>query len=159
MPLTIAAVFVPNEIAKVLLGITAFICFWGAAYIVWRREREARNESEAKANSFASRLLPRISFRLASKDGIWTLPLSNGSLSKWAQIDVTTLTDAPLIECEVWIMDVQRITSGLEPKSIMEEPARCQWSQAVSNEVLSLTVRPGVPRRANLLLSMKKLLR
>jgi hypothetical protein len=29
------------------LGVTAFVCFWGAAYGVWARERTARNAAEA----------------------------------------------------------------------------------------------------------------
>jgi hypothetical protein len=47
VPLTIAAVFVPSHVAKIGLGVTAFVCFWGAAYGVWVRERTARNAAEA----------------------------------------------------------------------------------------------------------------
>jgi hypothetical protein len=47
VPLTIAAVFVPSHVVKIGLGVTAFVCFWGAAYGVWAQERIARNAAEA----------------------------------------------------------------------------------------------------------------
>jgi hypothetical protein len=48
VPLTIAAVFVENPTARILLGATAFVCFWAAAYGVWARERNARNHTQAE---------------------------------------------------------------------------------------------------------------
>jgi hypothetical protein len=57
VPLAIAAVFVSSQIAKTLLGITAFVCFWGAAYGVWARERSARNAAEAKIEALTTRRL------------------------------------------------------------------------------------------------------
>jgi hypothetical protein len=47
VPLATAAVFVPSNVAKVGLGITALACFWGAAYGVWARERRVRNGLES----------------------------------------------------------------------------------------------------------------
>src|SRR5437016_1008565 len=48
VPLTIAAVFVPSNIAKAILGVTAVFCFWAAAYGIWYRERMARNTAEGR---------------------------------------------------------------------------------------------------------------
>src|SRR5437016_3409994 len=41
VPLAVAAFWVENQTVKVLLGLTAFICVWAAAYWIWRPEREA----------------------------------------------------------------------------------------------------------------------
>jgi hypothetical protein len=67
VPLTIAAVFVPNDVAKVALGVTAFACFWGAAYGVWVRERTARNEAEAILTQLRQHRLEISLLDLASK--------------------------------------------------------------------------------------------
>jgi hypothetical protein len=40
VPAAIAALWIENTTAKILLGLTAFACIWAAAYSVWRRERE-----------------------------------------------------------------------------------------------------------------------
>jgi hypothetical protein len=50
VPLAIAAVFVSGDVAKALLGLTAFACFWGASYGVWAREHTARVAAEKKSS-------------------------------------------------------------------------------------------------------------
>jgi hypothetical protein len=40
VPLAVAAYFVPNDIAKILLGLTAFMCLWVTAYLLWQREHD-----------------------------------------------------------------------------------------------------------------------
>ena len=150
VPLTVAAVFVPNEIAKVLLGITAFACFWGAAFAVWRREREARKSSDAERASLAERLSSKISISVEG-NGILTIPVSSGALSKWAQIVVQSHTDVALEECEVWVRDIKRLSPGdADMVSIVDEAARCEWSQRGGAEQHRLTIRPGIRQRANL---------
>jgi hypothetical protein len=52
-----AALWVENATAKTLLGITAFVCAWVAAYVVWQSERERVLELEAKLDS-KKRLAP-----------------------------------------------------------------------------------------------------
>lgn len=41
VPLAVAAFFVQGNLAKTLLAISAIVCFGAAAYLVWRRERQA----------------------------------------------------------------------------------------------------------------------
>jgi len=41
VPLAILAYFIPSETAKILLGLTAFVSVWIAAYLVWSTERKA----------------------------------------------------------------------------------------------------------------------
>src|SRR5215469_11303866 len=48
VPLAVAAFFVPNDIAKILLGLTAFICLWVAAYLLWKREHDKVVERDEK---------------------------------------------------------------------------------------------------------------
>jgi hypothetical protein len=48
VPLAIAAYFVPNEGAKIILGITAFACAVFAAFRLWQRERSARVTAEER---------------------------------------------------------------------------------------------------------------
>ena len=40
VPLAIAAFYVQDQTAKVLLGLTAFACLWAASYRVWKVERD-----------------------------------------------------------------------------------------------------------------------
>ena len=61
VPLAVAAMFVPSEAAKVILGITAFACVWAASYAIWSRERIERNKSESEARDSENRLRELIS--------------------------------------------------------------------------------------------------
>src|SRR4051812_14766899 len=47
VPLTIAAFYVENTTARIILAVTAVICLWAAAYAVWGKEREERHRVEA----------------------------------------------------------------------------------------------------------------
>lgn len=49
VPATIAALWVESPTAKILLGLTAFICFWASAYWMWNAEREKVVALEAAA--------------------------------------------------------------------------------------------------------------
>ena len=40
VPLAVASFFVPNDVAKILLGLTAFMCLWVTAYLLWKREHD-----------------------------------------------------------------------------------------------------------------------
>lgn len=40
VPVAMAAFLVENQTAKILLGLTAFVCVWAATYRVWRAEHE-----------------------------------------------------------------------------------------------------------------------
>jgi hypothetical protein len=50
VPLAIAALWVENNTARALLGVSAFLCVWVAAYGVWRNERIARNAAGIRAD-------------------------------------------------------------------------------------------------------------
>ncbi len=40
VPAAVAVFFVPNDVGKILLGLTAFICIWVTAYRLWKREHD-----------------------------------------------------------------------------------------------------------------------
>lgn len=42
VPLAVAAFYVPNDTAKILLGCTAYVCLVVASYWVWKKERDQR---------------------------------------------------------------------------------------------------------------------
>jgi hypothetical protein len=63
VPFAIAAIYVPNETARVLLLATAFVCAWAAAYRVWKVQYERANTAEdeiEKLKAVAPDLRPEI---------------------------------------------------------------------------------------------------
>jgi hypothetical protein len=48
VPAAIAAIYVENTTAKILLGLTAIVSFGFCSFWIWKIEREARNAAEAK---------------------------------------------------------------------------------------------------------------
>jgi hypothetical protein len=50
VPAAIAALWVENSIARILLVLTAFACFWAAAYAVWKHERDRVLELEKEVS-------------------------------------------------------------------------------------------------------------
>jgi hypothetical protein len=55
VPVAAAALWVANDTAKVLLGLTAFSCIWAAAYAVWKAEREKVVDLENKSGPLRER--------------------------------------------------------------------------------------------------------
>jgi hypothetical protein len=50
VPLAVAALWVENQTAKIILGLTALACVWAAAYWIWKPEREKVITLEKFAN-------------------------------------------------------------------------------------------------------------
>jgi hypothetical protein len=113
--------------------------------------------SEGHQNELAalkSQFLPQIKVFISPVDnGVqeapWELqgePVRRG-MSKWVQVSVACATRAPLVDCEVWLVAVERI-GGLHPgEQLVEEDVRCGWSQYAENK---LTLSPLRTQRANL---------
>jgi hypothetical protein len=59
-----------------------------------------------------------------------------------------------ITRCQVWITDIVRL--GGREMSIFDEAARCAWSQRDGDEKFNLTIRSGVPQRANLFMFTKQ---
>jgi hypothetical protein len=47
VPAAVASLWLPNDIARILLGVTAFVCLWATAYVLWKRERDKRVGDDA----------------------------------------------------------------------------------------------------------------
>jgi hypothetical protein len=60
VPAAAAAFWVSNDTAKILLGITAFICLWATAYVVWRKERKKGQPAKPHPERTLADLLERI---------------------------------------------------------------------------------------------------
>ena len=50
VPAAVAALWIENPTAKIILGLTAFVCVWAASYAVWKKEREKVLAFEEKAS-------------------------------------------------------------------------------------------------------------
>jgi hypothetical protein len=73
VPLAVAAVFVPNDIAKLLLALTAIACAIFASYWVWRRERQQAIVSEQQ-------LAPKIVLHFEEAEPfVYTMRLSDNT--------------------------------------------------------------------------------
>src|SRR5882724_9395098 len=55
VPAAIAAFFVPNDIAKLLLALTAIACFVFTAYCIWAAERQKVVDLQEKMNEKSRR--------------------------------------------------------------------------------------------------------
>ena len=51
VPLAIIALFVSNDVARIVLGLTAVVCFTVSSYLVWERERFHAIEAEERLSS------------------------------------------------------------------------------------------------------------
>jgi hypothetical protein len=150
VPLAIAAVFVSSDTAKVLLALTAFACFFGAAYGVWRRERMARNASDAKTAVLKDRLSPKIGISINANGIADEKDRSGTLLAKRVQVIVKSLTAAPLLECQAEIERVERLESR-GPNILLDEPLRVEWGNVDENEKFGkITISAGAQKRVNL---------
>jgi hypothetical protein len=75
VPAAALALWLDNQAAKALLGLTAFACIWAAAYAIWRHERERavelEDKHEAPKNPFPdSILMPSKFYSTAMKDEV-----------------------------------------------------------------------------------------
>jgi hypothetical protein len=113
-------------------------------------------EHQNEVAALKSQFLPQIKVFVSPVDnGVqeapWELqepgkPLQKG-MSKWVQVSVACATSVPLVDCEVWLVAVERI-GGLHPgEQLVEEDVRCGWSQYAEKK---LTLSPLRTQRANL---------
>lgn len=73
----------------------------------------------------------------------------NGSrtVSKWVQITVSPATEIPLVDCEAWLTDVEKLDGVDAGAHFLEERAQIKWSQLGATKI---TIRPLLDQRANL---------
>jgi hypothetical protein len=148
--LAVATLFVENQIAKIGLWTTAILCFWLAAFFVWREEHRKFLEEHEKVAGLAARLSPTINISLDG-DGVSEDIDIHGIYTKRVQIVVQSLTNVPLIDCEILIEKVDRVEEK-SMVSLMEEPLRPEWSNPpdYSKRFDKITIPEGISWRANL---------
>jgi hypothetical protein len=74
VPLAVASFFVPNDVAKILLGLTAFMCLWVTAYLLWKREHDKVVERDQRKRQ----LLDEIS-------ALRVCPKTSGGITKFSE--------------------------------------------------------------------------
>lgn len=85
-------------------------------------------------------------------DGVLQIPNTDGVPTKWAQISIAA-KDRTLMNCEVRLKSVIRTRNG-NSGELVEEHVHCNWSQHSGKK---MTIRPGLPERANLFTLVKGL--
>ena len=70
------------------------------------------------------------------------------SLTKLVQFIVSPNTEAPLVRCEAWVTQIERVTEPFA--ALVEDPLRCPWNQRSGEERLRVTIAAGLTQRANL---------
>jgi hypothetical protein len=111
--------------------------------------------------SLTERLKPRINaFLDARANGVTEAPTervitgqfgrlaTKGPSSKWIQVCVSCATDAPLVDCEVWLAGARSMLgNGKFGPELVEEHINCLWSQI---ETIKTTIHPKRVQRINL---------
>jgi hypothetical protein len=147
VPFTALAVFLDNALTQSVFGLCALTCVWFAAYRVWKPERdrvcdlEARLTPNIKMNDGCVREYPTV------REMPPPVPPQEGPCSKWVQVGITPITDAPLIDCEALLTSVDRIGQNGKLQTIETEPIFCPWSNVGGTRTI---IRPGVVQWANL---------
>jgi hypothetical protein len=78
------------------------------------------------------------------------VPQQRGPDSKWVQVMVISATDAPLVECEVRLVRVERINENGSEEAILTEPTFCTWSRMSGDEQRRMTIPARIPQAANI---------
>jgi hypothetical protein len=148
VPLTMIAFFVENKPAKIFLYVTAVGCAVFAAYWVWRVQYQRAKKLEERLRPKIQVSLDRLTMGITDlPTEISGFPQQKGPLSRWIQFDVTCATDAPLEECEAWLVGVERLINERAAEHLVEERVRCGWSQISDSKI---TIAPLLTQRANL---------
>jgi hypothetical protein len=114
--------------------------FYGEERRALSAEDELRKYREPKINLYLDLL----------QHGVTEFPTEiNGvrSVSKWVQITVSPGTQTPLVDCEAWLTDVEKLDGVDAGAHFLEERAQIKWSQLGANKI---TIRPLLDQRANL---------
>lgn len=130
------------KVAFTASAIISLLMFWG-----WRHAHKLQVQNEPRIRAFLDPM----------DHGILTIPATDRNTlarvnSVWIQVSVEAATTAPLVDCEVRLIDMRRLNDDGTSESIVEEPVFCLWSQAHPGEERRMTIPEGVPQRVNLFL-------
>ncbi|MGE3941714.1 MAG: hypothetical protein AB7H90_07420 [Alphaproteobacteria bacterium] len=123
------------------LLVTSIVAATRSAWIIERMERQ----------KLADRLSPKILICGEDDDGVYDSISAKGEHFKYAQIIVKSATDAPLINCEVWVTAVYLIDRDLKNvKRLVDQPARCEWSGRNLRDNERALIPAGLSQRVRL---------
>jgi len=139
----------------VVFTVAGFVAVCGGAFIIrllnapvafYKRER---NRAEVSERVLISSLKPKIGIQIdKARQGVANI---SHPTHKWVQFIVAPVTAAPLVRCEAWVKQIERLNADNESSaSLVEEPVRCEWSQRTEEERLRVTIPAGLSQRANL---------
>jgi hypothetical protein len=118
-----------------------------------RKQREVDNLRSANV-ILNERLRPRIRLFLDDRtNGVAFSPTDidgrPGPDSKWVQFCVSCATDAPLVDCEAFLISAYRLDDdgNTASEQLVEEDVNCCWSQQSEKK---LTIHPLRTQKANL---------
>jgi hypothetical protein len=165
--ITVLKAHISNETSAFLAGPTQLVAFTNAlsafvitvaASIIIRLFIEPadlfyREENRAllAENELQKSRTPKINIYLDPiQNGVMEIPAEVNGLriqSKWVQFTVAPSSDAPLMDCEAWLTDVEKLDGMNAGAHYLEERAQCLWSQLSERKI---TIRPLLNQRANL---------
>jgi len=82
-----------------------------------------------------------VAVSLAGKQSI------RGPSSKWVQVSITSASEAPLIDCEVWLTSLRLMGEKSLGPELVEEHINCSWSQSDQKKII---IPPKRIQRINL---------
>lgn len=139
-----------NALAAFVITVAASIIirlFIEPADLFYREESRARSAEDELHKSRT----PKINIYLdAIQHGVMEIPAEVNGVriqSKWVQFTVSPASDAPLVDCEAWLTDVEKLDGMNAGAHYLEERAQCLWSQLSDRKI---TIRPLLDQRANL---------
>jgi len=126
----------------VIVAIALFYSF----YWVWRDEF-------LEKTALRERLLPTIDIFINQQNrGILEIPARVNTrqvLTKWVQFCVRCATDAPLVDCEAWLVRLARLQDDGTFEDLEPEHIHCRWSMESTHKI---TIPPQISHHANILI-------
>jgi hypothetical protein len=94
---------------------------------------------------------PKIEVFLDRKyEGVETFHQSDGTLVKYVQLSVRSVTEAPLFDCQVRLRQVERVNDDGTYESLLNESMTCDWSKTSVDASRRTMIQTGDVVRANL---------
>lgn len=146
-------------LGPLVIAFAAYTVTWLFAFGVRTLKAAPQNyfQQKDRADAAERRLIPNISVFLdqgsAGVRVVETIVQATGARgadSKWVQLMVRPATDAPLIDCEVRLLAVERLNEDGSSETILDEPVFCIWSNTPAELNRRMTIPAGVAQPANI---------
>jgi hypothetical protein len=154
----LGTLIIPDSTPEFLLFMfVTVLTSWVAFFVIRLLLAPAKLAIDARQNAAALAVALKPKLKAYLRDGgiqtvrtaLPTVPETEGPASKWVQLFVESLTQSPLVDCEVWVTHIQRIESGSSTFDLLPEPVTCKWSQTPEPQSKTRTIPPLVPQAVN----------